>query len=201
MLSSFPLARTQSTHSAPVRVTQSNLPHSLTGVALAAAKKTPRAGSRPRLGPLVRLHIAVCHTSSLIWLARRALRPLSAHADWLGAHSLLPPRSGRSWTPSTRRTRTSAPPPRLTPPLCLPVNFAGRSRRSRCTRGHTLRVPQLFSDTFGYEILWFYYFCYLSLQVLSFFPLRPIIIWQRQGMRGGGGIFGSLHFYLLIFGD
>jgi hypothetical protein len=108
MLSSFPLARTQSTHSAPVRVTQSNLPHSLTGVALAAAKKTPRAGSRPRLGPLVRLHIAVCHTSSLIWLARRALRPLSAHADWLGAHSLLPPRSGRSWTPSTRRTRTSA---------------------------------------------------------------------------------------------
>jgi len=86
MLSSFPLARTQSTHSAPVRVTQSNLPHSLTGVALAAAKKTPRAGSRTVLDRSC-VRTAVCHTSSLIGSARTpaterarrlARRPLAA---------------------------------------------------------------------------------------------------------------------------
>jgi hypothetical protein len=93
----------------------------------------------PHLGPLVRLHIAGCHTSSLIGSAPTRCCKLGPAAARHRQHAGL------------------APPPRLTPALCLPPASGFRrplapakiSLHSRPPASHTLRVPQLFSVTFG----------------------------------------------------
>jgi hypothetical protein len=111
------------------------------------------------------------------WTARASAHSRLPHelADWLGAHSLLQTRSGRSSTSSARRTRASAATHAGTlPATCQWISQAARTSEDLAALAatcitHIARPTIIFSHVWLWDIviLWFYNFCYLSLQVVS----------------------------------